>query len=150
MKNILSILAVFVFVGSLSAQTDIANARTFGVGQTVTITGVATNGTELGAIRYMQDGTAGLAAYGGPIGSVSRGDSITVTGPLIDFSGLLEISTVANVVNHGPANVQPTPLQIPIPSANESLESQLTEIQNVTFVEVGNLQFFCLSVESIN
>ncbi|MFT6921533.1 MAG: NADH:ubiquinone oxidoreductase subunit [Crocinitomicaceae bacterium] len=138
MKNILSILAVFAFVATLSAQTDIANARTFGIGQTVAITGVATNGGELGPIRYMQDGTAGLAAYGGPIGTVNRGDSITVTGPLIDFSGLLEISTVTNVVNHGPANVQPTPLQIPIPSANESLESQLTEIQNVTFVETGN------------
>ena len=138
MKNILSILGFFVFLGTLSAQTDIANARTFGIGQTVTITGVATNGSELGPIRYMQDGTAGLAAYGGPIGSVSRGDSITVTGPLIEFSGLLEVSPVTNVVNHGPANVQPTPLQIPITSVNESLEAQLTEIQNVTFVEVGN------------
>ncbi|MFT6983916.1 MAG: hypothetical protein ACJAUD_002696, partial [Crocinitomicaceae bacterium] len=59
MKNILSILAVFAFVATLSAQTDIANARTFGIGQTVTITGVATNGGELGPIRYMQDGTAG-------------------------------------------------------------------------------------------
>ena len=110
MKIILSILAVFVFAGSLSAQTDIANARTFGVGQIVTVSGVATNGSELGSIRYMQDGTAGIAAYGGPIGTVSRGDSITVTGPLADFSGLMEISFLTNVVNHGPANVQPTPL----------------------------------------
>jgi len=69
---------------------------------------------------------------------VSRGDSITVTGPLVDFSGLLEISIVSTVVNHGQAVVQPTPLQIPITSAGEALESQLTEIQNVTFVESGN------------
>lgn len=138
MKRAILILAV-IFMSSLSmAQTDVADARTYGIGQTVTVNAVATNGAELGSIRYMQDGTAGIAGYGGPITGVSRGDSITVTGPLIEFSGLLEISTVTNVVNHGPAVIMPTPVQIPIPSAGESLESELTEIQNVTFVESGN------------
>lgn len=119
------------------AQTNIADARTFGLGSTVTITGIATNGSELGSIRYVQDGTAGLACYGGPITGVNEGDSVTVTGPLIEFSGLLEISTVQNVVNHGQAVVQPTPLNIPITSAAETLESQLVEIDNVTFVQSG-------------
>lgn len=138
MKKILLILAVILVSGVLSAQTDIANARTFGIGQTVTVHGVATNGAELGPIRYMQDGTAGIAGYGGPITGVNRGDSISVTGPLIEFAGLLEISTVTNVVNHGPAVNFPSPLQIPITSAGESIESELVEIQNVTFVETGN------------
>lgn len=138
MKKIVSLLAVLVFAGSLSAQTDIADARTYGVGQVVTVTGIATNGSELGSIRYMQDGSAAIAAYGGPITGVNRWDSITVTGPLADFSGLLEISIVTNVVNHGQAVVQPAPLQIPIPSAVEALESQLTTVQNVTFVQTGS------------
>jgi hypothetical protein len=120
------------------SQVDVADARTYGIGQTVVVNAVATNGDELGSIRYMQDNSAGIAGYGGPITGVSRGDSITVTGPLIEFSGLLEISTVTNVVNHGPAVIQPVALQIPIPSANEDLESELVEIQNVTFVESGN------------
>ncbi len=120
------------------AQTDIADARTFGVGQTVTITGVVTNGSELGSIRYMQDGTAGLAAFGSALSGVNRGDSITVTGPLIEFSGLLEISPAGNVINHGPAVVFPSPLQIPISSTGEALESQLIQIDNVTFVQTGN------------
>lgn len=137
MKRIV-IIAASLFAGFTFAQTDIADARTFGLGQTVTVSGVATNGSELGSIRYMQDGTAGIAGYGGPITGVSRYDSITVTGPLIEFSGLLEISTVTNVVNHGPAVIQPSPLQIPITSAGESLESQLIEILNVTFVQSGN------------
>lgn len=123
---------------SAIAQTDIADARTFGVGQTVTISGVVTNGSELGPIRYMQDGTAGLAAYGNALSGVNRWDSISVTGPLIEFSGLLEVSPAGNVINHGPAVIQPTPLQIPIPSANEALESQLTQLDNVTFVQTGN------------
>ena len=136
-KLVLIMSALFLAIGA-NAQSDVADARTFGIGQTVTVVAVATNGSELGSIRYMQDGTAGIAGYGGPITGVSRGDSITVTGPLIEFAGLLEISTVVSVTNHGPAVIQPTPLQIPITSANESLESQLTEIQNVTFVETGN------------
>lgn len=123
---------------SVNAQTDIANARTYGIGQTVTVSGVVTNGSELGPIRYMQDGTAGIAAYGNALNGVSRWDSISVTGPLIEFSGLLEISPAGNVINHGPAVIQPTALQIPITSAGEALESQLVQIDNVTFVQTGN------------
>jgi endonuclease I len=137
MKKI--ILSLFVLTGLSSiGQTDIADTRTYALGQTVTVSGVVTNGSELGPIRYMQDNSAGIAAYGGPIGSVNRYDSITVTGPLIEFSGLLEISTVTSVVNHGPAVIQPAPLQIPITSAAETLESELVQIQNVTFVQSGN------------
>ena len=133
-------LLIVAIAGSFGAfaQTDIADARTYGLGQTVTVSGIATNGSELGPIRYMQDGTAGIAAYGGPITGVSEGDSITVTGPLIEFSGLLEISIVQSVVIHGPAVNYPAALQIPITSAAEVLESQLVEIQNVTFVQTGS------------
>lgn len=138
MKKIGLIMAVLAGSFFSFAQQNIADARTFGIGSTVTISGVATNGGELGPIRYVQDATAGLACYGGPITGVNEGDSVTVTGPLIEFSGLLEISIVDNVVNHGQAVVQPTPLQIPITSAGESLESQLVEIENVTFVQSGS------------
>ncbi len=138
MKKIALILSAVVLSFGLSAQTDVADARTYGINQTVTVTAVATNGAELGSIRYMQDNTAGIAGYGGPITGVLRGDSITVTGPLIEFAGLLEISTVTTVVNHGQAIVQPTPLQVPIPTVGEPLESQLVELQNLTFVQTGN------------
>jgi hypothetical protein len=134
MKKVILIFSTITLSLLTSAQTDIANARTFGAGQTVTVTGVTTNGSELGSIRYMQDATAGIAGYGGPITGANRYDSITVTGPLIEFSGLLEISIVESIINHGPAVIQPIPLQIPFSSANEDLESQLVEFQNVTFV----------------
>lgn len=137
-KTLLLALCASTLGLSANAQTDIADARTYGIGQTVTISGVVTNGAELGTIRYMQDGTAGLAAYGSALNGVNRGDSITVSGPLIEFAGLLEISPAANVTNHGPAVVMPAPLQIPITSASEALESQLMQIDNVTFVQTGN------------
>lgn len=120
------------------SQTDVLDARGFGMGQTVTVSGVATNGSELGSIRYLQDHTAGIAGYGGSLSGVMRGDLITITGVLVEFSGLLEISPVTNVVNHGQASFQIDPLEIPITSYGEPLESQLVTTVNVTFNESGN------------
>lgn len=118
-------------------QANIADARNYSVGQTVTVSGIATNGSELGSIRYMQDGTAGIAAYGSSLSGVQRYDSITVTGQISEFSGLLEIAPLSNVTNHGPAVIQPAPISIAIPTAGEALESQLIEVNNVTFVQSG-------------
>jgi hypothetical protein len=134
-KGILSFFALFTVL-SLKAQT-ISQVRNLGIGQTVTVTGVATNGSELGNIRYIQDGTAGIACYGSIVSSVQRGDSITATGVLFDFSGLLELSPTSNVINHGPG-VLPQAQIIPFSSGNESLEAQLVRFDNVTFVQTGN------------
>ncbi len=134
-KGILSFFA-FCTIISVKAQT-ISQVRNLGIGQTVTVTGVATNGSELGNIRYIQDGTAGIACYGSIVSSVQRGDSITATGVLFDFSGLLELSPTSNVVNHGPG-VLPQAQIIPFSSGNESLEAQLVRFDNVTFVQTGN------------
>ena len=120
---------------AINGQT-IADARNQAIGQTVTITGVATNGPELGPIRYIQDGTAGLPAYGSNLSSIQRGDSVTATGVLFEFSGLLELSPTTSYSILGQGTL-PQPLLIPISSANESLEGQLVQIDNVTFVQSG-------------
>lgn len=134
-KGILSALAFFtVFSGK--AQ-NISQVRNLGIGQTVTVTGVATNGSELGNIRYIQDGSAGIACYGSSLSSVQRGDSITATGVLFDFSGLLELSPTNSFVNHG-AGVLPQAQTIPFSSGTEALESQLVRFDNVTFVQTGS------------
>lgn len=138
MNKLIKSLFALSLAFNLSAQNDVAEARTFGIGQTVTVTAIATNGSELGIIRYIQDGTAGIAAYGNALSGVNLGDSITVTGELSDFAGLLEIAPISNVTNHGQAVIQPTPLQVPIPTVDESFESELIEVQNVNFVETGN------------
>ncbi len=136
MKKVLLFISICI-AGIASAQT-IADARALGIGQTVTVSGVVTNGSELGPIRYMQDGTAGIAAYGTTINSVQRYDSVTVTGVLSDFGGLLEISPINSYTNHGPAVITPTPLQLGITSAGETHESKLVQFQNVLFVQTGN------------
>ena len=123
-------------VTSVQAQS-IATARTQTIGSTVTISGIITNGDELGPIRYIEDATAGIAAYD-PTNLVGtlRGDSITVTGELVDYNGLLEIQPVNNFSNHGTGySINPqiiTPLQI-----DENTEAELVKIDNVIISSGG-------------
>lgn len=130
-------MALISFGQQLFAQT-IEQVRNLGIGQTVTVKGVVTNGSELGPIRYIQDGTAGIACYGTNLNTVIKGDSITAVGVLFEFNGLLELSPTNSYTNHGQATVQPAPQVIPIPSAGESLEGQLVRFDNVTFVQTGS------------
>ena len=133
-----SILFSFLaFASAVANAQTISDARNLSIGQTVTITGIATNGSELGSIRYIQDGTAALPAFGSSLSTVQRGDSVTATGVLFDFNGLLEISPTNSFVNHG-SRTTPAPLIVPITSVNESIEAQLVRIDNVTFVQSGN------------
>ena len=58
--------SLIFIASSLWSQTDILDARTtYGVGQTVTVTGIVTSDGNLGIVRYLQDETAGIALYPG-------------------------------------------------------------------------------------
>lgn len=127
-----------LLTSSLYAQEDISDARNnYAVGQTVTVRGVATNGSELGSIRYLQDASGAIAAYGSSLSGVGRGDSISVTGVLMDFNGLLELSPVNSHQNIQNVGIPLAPA-IPITLVNESIESRLIKLENVTFVESGS------------
>ncbi|MEZ4889263.1 MAG: hypothetical protein R2779_01495 [Crocinitomicaceae bacterium] len=143
MKKLVLTLSLFATTSLFAQVISIADARNAGVGQTVTVKGVVTNGSELGNIRYLQDETGGIAAFGGSISGINRYDSITVTGPLTEFNGLLEIGTGQSggnptYTNHGAAVVIPQPLVVPISAVNESIEGQLITISNVTFTVTGS------------
>jgi len=133
---------VVCYLTAIHAQQliPISQARTTSEGSTVKVTGTVTNGSELGIIRYLQDGTAGIAAYGNQVNGVNRYDSITVTGKLKEFNGLFEIDPITNIVNHGQATTIPQPLSVPIESVGEALEGQLVTIENVTFNENGDFE----------
>lgn len=133
-------IAIAVFMSSLlSAQViSIDSARTLGAGNIVTITGIVTNGPELGTIRYMQDATGGVAVYDYTFSqSVSRGDSVTLTGTLKEYNQLLEVDPVSNYTNHGAATAMPTPQVVTPNQLNESVEAELLRINNVTFSGAG-------------
>lgn len=135
MKRIFTLVSVVLGL-TLQAQT-VQQVRNMSIGTTVTVKGVVSNGTELGSIRYLQDATAGIAIYGNNLSGLTTGDSVTATGVLFDFSGLLELSPTNSFTDHGPVTPN-VPQVIPITSAGEALESQLVRIDNVTFVQTGS------------
>ena len=135
MKTIILSIILIVFTLGLNAQTTITinAARTLGAGKTVTVKGIVTNGDELGGIRYLQDGTAGIAAYSGDLSTAKRGDSILITGTIKDYNELLEIDPVASftIINSG--NPSPIPEVITPKGLDEAHEAELVQIDNATF-----------------
>ena len=137
-KTTIFILSTLLSYTAFS-QANIAAARAMGVGSTVTITGIVTNGDELGPIRYIEDATAGMALYDPAVlGAVVRGEEVTVTGVLVNYNGLMEMQPVNSVTTNSAGNsVVPqviTPLQV-----GESTEGELIQIENVLFNNGGSL-----------
>ena len=95
-KTILIATSVMA-TGALTGQENILDVReNYAIGQTVTVSGVITSDENLGSVRYIQDATAGIALY--PGGDWSEwdatpqiGDSLSVTGEITEYNGLLEI-----------------------------------------------------------
>lgn len=139
MKNLLLFAALVFSVQAVSAQDviDIAVARTMPEGEVVTVTGTVTNGQELGSIRYYQDATGAFAAFSPDFGSVSRHDSITITGEISFFNGLKQISPVTDFTNHGPADVQIEPTPVTLDEIGEETESLLVFVENCVFADGG-------------
>ena len=137
-KRILLMSAVLLSIVGFS-QTDIATARTQGVGATVTVTGIVTNGDELGPIRYIEDATAGVALYDPTtLVGVVRGEEVTVTGVLVDYNGLMEMTPVNSSITNSTGNLSTPQLVTPI-QIGEATESELIQINNVIFNSGGSL-----------
>jgi phosphatidylserine/phosphatidylglycerophosphate/cardiolipin synthase-like enzyme len=124
----------------LHAQQDIASARAMGTGATVTISGIVTNGDELGMIRYMQDRSAGIAVYSTEMNGVKRGDSVTVSGTIKDYLSLLEVDPVTTVTIHSSGNTIPEPLMLTPGQFSEEYEGMLVQVDQATFKTSGAFQ----------
>ncbi len=122
---------------SVAAQDNIAAARAMGEGAEVTVTGIVTNGDELGLIRYMQDASGGIAVYSSELENVQRGDEVTVTGILDDYNTLLEISPVSSVSVNSTGNTIPDPVVLTPGQLAEEYEGMLVRIDNATFNSSG-------------
>ncbi|MDP1623543.1 MAG: phospholipase D-like domain-containing protein [Bacteroidales bacterium] len=139
MKKItLSFLCLVILGIQGFSQANIAAARAMPEGSTVTIRGVVTNGSELGIIRYIQDATAGIAAYGSLMTGVDRGDSVVVTGVLKNYNYLLEIDPV-NSVNAIAPRPLPAPVVITPAQLKEQYEAILLKMIDVTFANAGGV-----------
>ena len=146
-KFAMAALAVLASTAVAFGQESILEVReNAALGQTVTVVGVVTSDENLGSVRYIQDATAGIAIYPGQDwsswGTPQIGDSLSVTGPLTQYNGLLEVGgggdgdTLISVQLLGQGTV-PTPLEITPSQLGEELEGQLVQINEVTFPLAG-------------
>lgn len=123
------------------AQTNIADARTYAVGSTVTVTGIVTNGSELGAIRYIQDNTAGIGVYNSVANAILTaavsGDEITVTGTLKNYNSLLEIDPVTSVILNSSGNALPTAAVVTPTMLGETYEANIVQVNHCLFSSSG-------------
>lgn len=144
--TLLAALSGLLLGREAAAQTAItvaaarAQAPAYGAsGATVTVRGIVTNGPELGVIRYIQDGTAGIGVYSTTLGAnLVPGDSILVTGTLKDFRGLLELDPVSSVTVL--AGNRPVPEPVSFAAGNfsaayaEQYEGQLVKLTGATSI----------------
>ena len=142
MQEILRIAFFILIAGktfTLNGQVTIAEARAQALNTEVTIRGVITNGPELGIIRYIQDATAGLAIYSSAVADqLHRGDSVLVTGILVEYSGLLELNPVSNITPLGSALALPETQTVTPAGLNELLESEIVRLNGVIFGNGGS------------
>ena len=132
-------------VGEANPTSTIVIAQGTAVGQSVTITGVVTNGTEMGStVRYVQDNGGGIAVYPGTAWTTftapNRGDLVTITGVLSSYSGLLEVGpTLTAVTTLSTNQTLPTPQLITPSQLGEAYEGELVTVENVVFDLAGSV-----------
>ena len=143
MKCFLATAALIAVSFGAAAQIDIQDARdNYNIGQTVTVVGVVTSDDNLGSVRYLQDASAGIAIYPGQDWSSwdmtpQIGDSLSVTGEITEYNGLLEVGPNLDAVEFFGAGALPDPQVITPAQLGESLEGQLVQINGVTFPLAG-------------
>jgi hypothetical protein len=135
-------MALLFFSVTLShAQLiTISAARQQPAGSTVTVNGVVTSGSEFGTIRYIQDGTAGIALFSTSLATVVRGDNVTVTGVTVQFQNLLELQPVTSFTVNSQGNALPTPQVVTPSGLDEPVESQLVRVNDAVFLSSGTFQ----------
>ncbi|MCX6277883.1 MAG: phospholipase D-like domain-containing protein [Bacteroidetes bacterium] len=137
-KTALLLIFLVSFSHYVFSQANIAAARAMPEGSTITIRGIVTNGSELGIIRYIQDGTAGIAAYGSIVSTIDRGDSVVVTGVTKNYNYLLEIDPVTSITAIAQKPV-PAPQVITPAQLSEQNEAELVKMVDVTFANAGGV-----------
>ncbi len=132
---LLTFLPAFQFL--FAQPVSISEARSKSPGTVVTVSGIAANGAEFGTIRFIQDASAGIAVYDNALTDIERGDSVVVSGELVDFNGLLEISNVT-AWERFPLGKMLEPKELGLDEAySEDYQAQLIRVKNVTFVQSG-------------
>lgn len=137
-KRILTFALFAITISSTAQVVPISAARVQANGSTATIKGIVLNGPELGNIRYVYDGTAGIGLFGSNMATVQRGDSILATGTIAPYNNLAEITPVTSFTIINSNNPLPDAQLVTVPTGYaESYEAELVVIDNLTFSATG-------------
>ena len=133
------------FVAAAQTPIPIDEAKIKAVGDIVTVEGIVTNGPELGAIRYMQDGSAGIAVFDYDFAdAVKPGDLVQVTGALDLYNELMEIKKSGATMQYkiiSSNNPLPAPKEVTTAIGfTEDYEGELVRFSNIKFTDVGNFK----------
>ena len=99
------------------------------LGQVVTVRGIVTqmSPTASNSRFYVQDATGGVNVFGTPRYCGQRGDDVTVTGTIAQFTGLTEVSSTGirplSVTVNSTGNPQPAPLELTVAGAMTSYQA---------------------------
>ena len=114
-------------------------------GQTVSVTGIVVVGgdeyySSSAAYAIIMDACGGawhgLTLFGTDVSSLNRGDSVTVTGEVIEFFNLTELHYPSSVVVNSTGHTLPSPESVTTADAGqEQWESVLVSITTVTVTE---------------
>ncbi len=121
----------------------ILEARNVAEGTKVTISGILTVSDQFAGAAYMQDATAGIAVYDSQVygdGLFAIGDSITISGTISIYNGLIELTSLSSISDHGPAVMPVEPLEITL-AEMFSHPSELVKVLNVAFPTPNDLLF---------
>lgn len=111
-----------------SAQIPISNARKMNAGKMITINGHVT--ATFGKLAFIQDATGGIAVYGEVL---TQDDSISVTGKLTKFNGMLEV-VIDSLKSFG----QTHPLKPRVVTRTPDHEGELVKLENVRLEPPGH------------
>ncbi|MCK4807082.1 MAG: hypothetical protein KAT09_05525, partial [Candidatus Aegiribacteria sp.] len=114
-------------------------------GQTVSVTGIVIVGgdeyySSSSAYAVIMDACGGawhgLTFYGNDVGSLNRGDSVTVTGEVQEYYYFTELINLSDVVVHSTGHTLPNPESVDTGDAGqEQWESVLVTVSDVTVTE---------------
>ncbi|UII25209.1 T9SS type A sorting domain-containing protein [Fulvivirga maritima] len=121
----------------------IAEARALPLGTSVTVKGIITVSDQLAGPAYIQDSTGGIAIFDAAVhgnGVFNIGDSIEVSGVTEAFNDQVQLGTVSNVMDFGPATNPIVPQQVTL-SELSAHPGELVTVVNTTFPNPGDILF---------
>lgn len=122
---------------------SIAEARTKAQGSKVLIQGILTASDQFGGPSFIQDNTAGIPVFDSQIhgdGVFQIGDEIKILGSIGAFNDQIQLVNVEEFELISSGN-SISPLAVSIDQVNPSLEGQLIQIPNASFVPAKGIFF---------